>query len=294
MKLHPFQLRLTHALEQLKALYHKIDARCGGNLHILHHTFVSFNQAHAASAAAAMAFFAFFSLFPLLLILAVIGSSFLKSEEVYAEILAIIARGIPVSQELIETNLQRLLSSRSAITLVSLASLIWSASSVFNTLAHNINLAWPRGQRRNFLQNRLIALAIIGVFTILLSLSFLVDTIIKLLPDFSIQGVGFSLREFLYNTLPIVVIFMLLAGLYRWVPKNRSRWKAVVISAAITSLAWQAASYLLTWYLGSGLANYSFVYGSLGAVVALMLLIYILNWIVLFGAHLCAVIDSKS
>lgn len=294
MKLHPFQPKLTQLLDSLKAIYHKVNGFTGGSLHILRCTLDSFNQAHAAIAAAAIAFYGFFSLFPLLLILAVIGSSFLKSEEVYAEILAIIARGIPISQGLIETNLQRLLKSRSTVTLFSLVSLLWSASAVFNTLAYNINLPWPRGQRRNFVQNRLIALSIIGVFTILLSLSFLVDTIIKLLPDFAIQEVGFSLREFLSNTLPILVIFLLLAGLYRWVPKNRSRWKAVLISAIIASLAWQGASYLMTWYLGSGLANYSFVYGSLGAVAALMLLIYILNWIILFGAHLCAAIDAES
>ena len=293
MKPHPFQPKLTHLLDQLKVFYHKIDGLTGGSLHILQRTLDSFNLAHAAIAAAAIAFYAFFSLFPLLLILAVIGSSFLKSEEVYAEILAIIARGIPISQELVESNLQRLLESRSTVTLFSLASLIWSASAVFNTLAYNINLPWPRGQRRNFVQNRLIALSIIGIFTILLSLSFFFDTIIKLLPDLSIREVSFSLREFLYSTLPILVIFMLLAGLYRWVPKNRSHWKAVLISALIGSFAWQGASYLLTWYLGSGLANYSFVYGSLGAVVALMLLIYILNWIVLFGAHLCAAIDAE-
>jgi membrane protein len=210
----------------------QVDHLLGGGLHVLLNANRSFTQAHATYAAASIAFFAFFSLFPLLLILVVIGSSFLKSDEVYSEILALIARGIPISQDLIETNLARLLDRRNAVTAVSLVSLVWSASLVFNTLAYNINLAWPRGQRRNLVQNYLISLASIGIFAILLCLSFLVDTFIKLLPDLSFQQIGLTFRELLYYVLPVLVIFMLLAALYRWVPKNRSHWKAVLTSAS--------------------------------------------------------------
>lgn len=293
MKLIHLRHKLNSIITQVRTGYQKADGLCGGGLHILFNTSRSFNQAHAAYAAASIAYFAFFSLFPLLLILVVIGSSFLKIEEVYSEILALMMRGIPVSQELIETNLQRLLDNRSSVTVLSLVSLIWSASAVFNTLAYNINLAWPIGQRRNILQNRLIALAIIGLFAAPLGLSFIADTLLKLLPDLIIQEMGINIRQIFYNSLPIVVIFFILTGLYRWVPKNRSQWKAVLISAFLATVFWQLASMAFSWYLGSGLADYSVVYGSLAALVALMLLIFILNWIVLIGAHLCATIDME-
>ena len=285
--------RFPAALAYLHTRYQQADQLLGGSLSTLYQASASFTQAHAAQAAAAMAFFAFSSLFPLLLILVIISSNFLESEQVYTEVLLLITRGIPVSQQLIQNNLERLLSSRKTLGLLSIASLFWSASGVFNTLAYNINLAWPRHQRRNYVQNRLIALAIIGIFTILLGLSFVIDTIIKLLPDLSWLEMGINLREILYNSLPVLVIFLLLTGLYHWVPKNRVRWRAAMISALVSSLAWQLASFTLAWYLESGLINYSIVYGSLAAVVAMLLLIYILNWIVLFGAHLCAAIELR-
>jgi uncharacterized BrkB/YihY/UPF0761 family membrane protein len=46
--------------------------------------------------------------------------------------------------------------------------------------------------------------------------------------------------------------------------------------------------------LGSGMSSYSLVYGSLGAIVALLFLIFIVSMITLFGAHLCAAIDNWS
>ena len=49
-----------------------------------------------------------------------------------------------------------------------------------------------------------------------------------------------------------------------------------------------------TWYISSGLARYEFVYGSLGAVVALMLWIYFNSLITLFGAHLGAAIARQT
>jgi uncharacterized BrkB/YihY/UPF0761 family membrane protein len=43
--------------------------------------------------------------------------------------------------------------------------------------------------------------------------------------------------------------------------------------------------------VSSGLGSYSLVYGSLGAIVALLFLIFIVSMITLFGAHLSAAID---
>jgi uncharacterized BrkB/YihY/UPF0761 family membrane protein len=51
------------------------------------------------------------------------------------------------------------------------------------------------------------------------------------------------------------------------------------------------ATDIFSLYLLKGLVRYELVYGSLGTVVALLFLIYVIGLIVLFGAHLCAAID---
>ena len=62
--------------------------------------------------------------------------------------------------------------------------------------------------------------------------------------------------------------------------------------ALIASLAWKAVTAGFSWYLGSSFGQYQLVYGSLGAIVAFLFLIYIISLITLFGAHLSAAIES--
>lgn len=48
-----------------------------------------------------------------------------------------------------------------------------------------------------------------------------------------------------------------------------------------------------TWYLNSGIARYEFVYGSLSAIVALLLWFFLISWLLLFGAYLTAAIGKS-
>jgi uncharacterized BrkB/YihY/UPF0761 family membrane protein len=45
--------------------------------------------------------------------------------------------------------------------------------------------------------------------------------------------------------------------------------------------------------LSSGLIHYELVYGSLGAIIALLFWIYLISWILLYGAYLTAAIDES-
>ncbi len=78
--------------------------------------------------------------------------------------------------------------------------------------------------------------------------------------------------------------------LYRWVPKTKVRWSEAFGGAIFAVIAEWAATSVFSWYLSSGLSRYNLVYGSLGALISFMTLIYIINLIVLFGAHLSAAI----
>jgi membrane protein len=47
------------------------------------------------------------------------------------------------------------------------------------------------------------------------------------------------------------------------------------------------------WYLASGFARYEVIFGSLSAIVVVLLWIYISSLIVFFGAHVCAAAAGK-
>jgi membrane protein len=89
-----------------------------------------------------------------------------------------------------------------------------------------------------------------------------------------------------------LTIFLVFLTLYHWIPTQRVRWSATIWGAFIASLAWKVVTAGFSWYLGSSFGQYQLVYGSLGAIVAFMFLIYVISLITLFGAHLSAAIEG--
>lgn len=274
--------------------YRSANEISGGRLNVLKHAIKTFTVSNAPQAAAALAYYAFFSLFPLLLVGIAAGSYFISTQRIYQNITQLVHSVIPISTDLIDQNLREVLEARGAVGALSILTLLWSASGVFTNLATNINRAWPKAARRNFLQNRLVGLSIIGGMSILLVLSVTVNWILQLAPFLETwttspsAGMVWRLISDLANWLMIFLIFL---ALYRWIPTSNVRWNATIWGALVASLGWKAATIAFTWYLRSGLGRYQVVYGSLGAIVALLFLIFLVALITLFGAHLSAAID---
>jgi membrane protein len=78
---------------------------------------------------------------------------------------------------------------------------------------------------------------------------------------------------------------LLFSFLYAILPSTRVAWSEVFPVAFLASIVWEVAKNGFTIYLGS-FATYNLVYGSLGAVIALLLWSYISGLIILLGAEL--------
>ena len=77
--------------------------------------------------------------------------------------------------------------------------------------------------------------------------------------------------------------------LYRYLPYDPAiRWRAVWPGALIAAVLWEIAKLGFTWYI-TNLAVLNMVYGSVGAVIAVMLWGYLTAVIMLFGAELASV-----
>lgn len=280
--------------KRIKTLYLRANQLSRGRLDIFKHALTTFSDTRASQAAASLAYYAIFSLFPLLLVLIVGGSYFLNSQQVYQSVTRLVQDAIPVSPQLIDENLQQVLDTRGAVGIVGLLTLLWSASGVFTNLAYNINLAWPGAARRNFLEKRLVGLGMIAGLSGLLILSLALDWITNLTPFLNVNGASLSssgLWRLFSNFASWLTTSLLFLALYRWVPTENVRWKATFWGALAASIGWKTASEGFSWYLRSGLGRYQLVYGSLGAIVALLFLIFIVSMVTLFGAHLSASID---
>jgi membrane protein len=99
-----------------------------------------------------------------------------------------------------------------------------------------------------------------------------------------------------YLRWPVMFVLMIvgLAVLYRYGPSRRlAKWRWISVGSVFAALAWLAVSSLFSWYLGN-FANYNATYGALGAVVGLMMWMWLSTIVVLVGAELNSEIEHQT
>lgn len=277
-------------------IYRRLNAFSGGVLEIIRRAVEGFDEQRGSEAAASLAYFAFFSIFPMVLVFIVVGSFFVDQEVVTDQLLELMQGVLPGVEEVVIANIERVLELRGAVTFVALISLTWSATSVFNLLAKNINRAFPKAAVPNFIKGRLLGFLMILVLGLLMLLSFAISTLSGLIPVINIPLDGRALHEtFLWRIggflVPVFVNLLMFWAMYQWVPMIKVSRKASLIGGAIAGVSWELLNNIFTWYLSSGLSRYRLIYGSVGTVVALLFWIYLTGIITLVGAHLTASIQ---
>ena len=266
---------------------------------ILRGAAASFGRQGGARGAAGMAYYTLFSFFPLLIVLVTIISYFVDSAEASARVAQLVISVIPVSQKFVEVNINRILIVRNSVGLLSLLVFIWSGSNAFSMMVHHIMSAWPETERRSFFQKRLFGLAMVVFLILMLFLLMLSSTILNALVRYkdTIPGLDLLFNTWLWNfgakALYWAVPFLFFYSLYRIIPMGRVPIKAAGFSAFGITILWRVASAGFQWYLASGFARYEVIFGSLSAVVVIMLWIYISSLILFFGAHVCAAGSGK-
>jgi membrane protein len=284
--------------ECLHQMNDRLNQITRGWLGILALSIERFTKARAAAVAASLAYYALFSIFPFFLALIASASFILKEETIFSQVTELIVNFLPVSKTLIEDNLQTVLALRGPVRIIGFIGLVWAGTGVFSSLFYNVNLAWPDTQPRNFIRNRLAGLSIITVVIALLSLYIFSSTVTNLLSRFDLSKIKFINLEFLpvqsfithfLSWFAKVFVFFIL---FLWAPNTKVPWRAALVGAMVSGLGWDLATAGFSWYLTSGIATYELVYGSLGAIVALMLWFYIISLVILYGAHLGGAITS--
>jgi len=283
----------------IKIIYRKIRDFIPEIPGILRKAVVSFQKKEASRNAAGMAYYTLFSLIPLLIVMVTIVSYFVDAQQAAERVSQLVMSVIPVSQGLVERNINRAFEIRNSVGAIGLVSFLWSGSNAFSIMVHNINTAWPEDERRSFFEKRLFGLAMVVLLILMLFMLMISSTALNLVlryqrayfdVDPTIQTRLLSLGS---NLIHWLVPFIFFYSLYRVVPMGRVPIKASGFSALVITLLWRGASAIFQWYLSSGLARYEFVFGSLSAIVVLLFWIYLSSVILFFGAHVCAASAGK-
>jgi membrane protein len=256
---------------------------------------VEFQRDDALGLAAQLAFYLILALFPFLLVLVSLMGTF-SSPELAREVLDYFQQVTPQQvYGLIDSYLSDILSgSKPAPGLFSIGLLItlWSASGAFAALINALNKAYDVEETRPFWKVRGIAL----LMTLGLSVLILLGVLLLVFGPPIGRGIAdlFGLGDIfllVWNIVrwPAALFFMVftVALLYYFAPDADQPFRWITPGGFIGVLLWVLASLVFRFYV-SNFGSYDETYGSIGAVIVLLLYLYISSLTILFGAELNA------
>lgn len=257
------------------------------------HLYDDFNRTRITAVSGGLAYFFLLSLFPLLLVFSTL-LGFLPVPDLFDRGIDIMQKFVPAdAMGLVRETLKGILSpTRAGLLSFGILGAIFTASGGFSSLIDALDIAYDAKTSRSWWRQRLLAVGLTflvgGLFTI-----GLIATVLG--PSFG----AFVTKWFHLSTafaavwpairwgIMFVSVFVAIELLYFLGPHVKQRFKYTLPGAALAVLVWAIASYLLGIYI-THFGNYNKMYGSLGAVIGLMLWLYVTSMIILVGAEINA------
>ena len=248
--------------------------------------------------AAAISFYALLSLIPVLfLVIAVAGYVIGSSNVTYQAVLDGVREFIPHLNDDFTRNLESVVQNRGRLSWLGLGSLILAASLVFQATEFALDRVFAVDRRRSFLRSRLLSVSVVVGMGVALLFSFYVGVVFHALradPDLLPLGhdlllpLARGLRiQYLASVALVVGAFTVSLRVFPHAPVS---WREAFTGGCIGAGLWELGRRFFLWYLAN-LAQFYVVYGSLGALVAVMVWIYLSATIFLYAAELIVVLQ---
>jgi membrane protein len=172
---------------------------------------------------------------------------------------------------------------------------VWSASKGVKALMTALNVVYDEPEKRGFFKLNITALLLTATMLLVVLISLAAVAVLPALverlgfPPF-LEGVLRWLRWPLLAALSVVAM----ATLYRYAASRaRPQWNWVLWGAIAATALWLVGSGLFSWYV-SHFGSYNETYGSVAAVVVLMMWFYLSAYFVLIGGEVNAEVEHQT
>jgi membrane protein len=252
---------------------------------------------NAFDGAAVLAYYLTLAIFPAMIALLAV-TPYLPIARVDQAIIDLMREALPTSAaDMFAGVVQQVTSERrGGLLTLGVAAAYWSASNGMYAVMRQLNAAFNVKEARPFVRARATALLLSLLFGVLVlggfSLIVLGGVIQAWIGDrfgFSALLLGFFV---VFRWVVIVLSLMLAISLIYYLAPNRANPFRLVTAGSVTATTLLVvASYVFSLYT-SHFGNYSNVYGSIGAMVLLMLWLYIAGLVILAGAEVDEVLEQ--
>ena len=254
--------------------------------------FLGFYNSSDMTFAASIAYYGLLSLFPFFLLVFSVLGSITANEADRTAVLGFVFRYFPRQFDFVTGQLDALEAATVRLGIAGSVLMIWAAMGFFGAISNAVNYAWGVEKQPSYLKHKLIA------FLMLTAASLLLLAALALLSASTVVGASwFShvltrtpgllvLRSFAVQWAPTLLFIVVVGLIFYFVPNANVRFRDVWEGAVITGLLWRGALKGFSWYLRD--LNRFSVHGSIAAVVAFLIWVFVSAVIFLYGVEFTA------
>lgn len=246
-----------------------------------------------------MSYFGLMALFPALLLLLALSNKLAAGSQLLAHAVDV----YPGSSRFLRQTIEAFADIGVGPIVTCILLVLWAGSWVFAVVERALNRIWG-SISRTFWHGRALTIGMVGVVGLVLSFSVLVTSALVAMREIAgelspwqvagyplLVWVGSAFWQVLFATGSYLITVALFVLIYRLLPRADVTWRDTLPGAFLAGLLWEVAKYIFAWSLNY--FHYDQIYGSVGAVVAVLTWSYVSSLIMLFGAQLSAVFHRE-
>lgn len=166
-------------------------------------------------------------------------------------------------------------------------------------LAQTFNKIYRTIEKRSYWKTRLIVTFLTIILALVMFFSILLLTVGSIALNYMVDN-GFLAQDFLFYSILVLkftVLFILflitISAVYYFAPALHNRWRFISIGSVVATLLSILVSYFFSFYI-TNFGTYNKLYGSIGAMIAMMVWIYMISVILLVGYEVNSSIDQAA
>jgi membrane protein len=266
---------------------------------ILKRTYTEFSNDRVLLVAAGITFYGLLALFPALTALVSIAGIIIDPNTVTDQLQSLSGVVPDAALNIVGDQMQRIASQPanhlSLAFVTGLVIALWSANNGIKAMFEGLNVVYDTKEDRSFLRlngvSLMFTLGAIVMVIVALGAIVVIPAVLAFVGLSEFSGTLINLGRW-----PVLfaIIILGIGLLYRFGPSRvPPQWRWVSVGSVLAAALWVAASALFSWYVAN-FNSYNETYGSLGAVIAFMVWIWISASIILLGAELNAELERWS
>ncbi len=258
------------------------------NFGLLWKALKKFNEDNGFFLSSGITFNILINLIPfIMLLLALVGTYLYNDQEVLEHIRAYFRDVAPALDPKVMENLMDVMQSRRIVGILGFVGLLWFSTWVFGSLRVALNIVFRVEKSRGVLRGIGIDLVMILLAGSFLLLSMILTSLVTFLQGYQGQisvALGPTMQWMMKYLLPFFLTYWMFFLIYKIIPHKKIHVTSALQAALFTSMLWELAKHLFTWYVVH-LAQYSIFYGSFSTSVIFVVWVYYSSAILVVGGE---------